>query len=90
MLSLEKSGCPAPRGANVTSLSLSLCSPLSTCVWGLDTEERTGPSDQGAIGEQEMAVASDFCRIRIPRCVVEAGGFQCVALHTVRGVSEYP
>lgn len=78
MLSLEKSGCPAPRGANVTSLSLTLCSPLSTCVWGLEAEERTGPSDQGAIGEQGMAVASDFCRIRIPRCAVEAGGFRAL------------
>lgn len=79
MLSLEKGGCPAPHGANVASLSLFLLSPLSTCAWGLEAEGRTGPSDQRAIGEQEMAVASDFCRIRIPRCVVEAGSFPCSA-----------
>lgn len=66
MLSLEKGRCPAPHGANIAPLCLSLSSPLSTCAWGLETEVRTGPSDQGAMGEQEMAVASDFCRIRIP------------------------
>lgn len=36
------------------------------CAWGLEAEGRTGPSNQGAVGEQELTDASDFSRIRTP------------------------
>lgn len=39
---------------------------LSVCAWGLEAEGRTGPSNQGAVGEQELTDASDFSRIRTP------------------------
>lgn len=37
----------------------------SLCVHG-EAEARTGPSDQGAVGKQELAGVSDFGRIRTP------------------------
>lgn len=40
-----------------------LVSPL--CVHG-EAEARTGPSDQGAVGQQELAGVSDSGRIRTP------------------------
>lgn len=44
-----------------------------------------GPSDQGAVGEQELADASDFSRIRPPRCGEEPGGFTCSVHNQVDG-----
>lgn len=37
----------------------------SLCVHG-EAEARMGPSDQGAVGQQELAGVSDFGRIRTP------------------------
>lgn len=37
----------------------------SLCVHG-EAEARTGPSDQGAVGQQELAGVSDSGRIRTP------------------------
>lgn len=83
MLSLEKSGCPAPHGASVASLSLSLCSPLSTCAWGLEAEGRTGLLIREPLVSRKWLLLLTSAKLGFPDVVWRQE--VSIALCTVRG-----